>query len=122
MKQYAAGSFGLRALGAAALALSVSGAARAQQQPVQEAGKPAAQGAAKPSAQKPQAPKPQGLSVKESKDAPGTFDIVAKDAKLTELTAELQKLIKAPIFLSPVMQQQRVTVELAGASLESVTS
>ncbi len=114
MKQYSAVSFGLNTLGAAALALLVSGAARAQQpaKPLPEAGKPAAQ--------KPAAQKPTTLSVKENKDAPGTFDVIAKDAKLTELAAELSKLLKAQVFLSPVMQQQRVTVELSGANLESL--
>jgi len=102
---------------AAALALLIFGAAAAR---AQQAVKPEAPPApASAPAQKPAAERA-ALRVKANKDAPGTFNIVAKDAKLTELAAELSRLIKAPVFLSPVMREQRVTVELAGANLESV--
>src|SRR5215213_5552093 len=117
--------FGLKAISAAALfILTVAGTAAAQQvKETKPTADPAKAQAAKPEPGKPEAVKPAdrgALSVKASKALPRTYTIMAKDVKMSELAAALAKAIKAPVFLSPLMQQQRVTVEVAGISLEGV--
>lgn len=116
--------FGRKALSATALFILTAGMAAAQQvKETKPAAEPAKAQAAKPEPGKPEAGKPADsgtLTVKASKAIPRTFTIVAKDVKMTELAAELSKVIKARVFLSPLMQQQRVTVELAGINLEGV--
>ena len=77
----------------------------------------AAQGGAKPPAAPARdAAKP--WSVRMSKAAPHTFTVKAKDAKLSEISAELSKLLKVPVTLSPLMAKQNVTIEFSGMNLE----
>ena len=97
MKQYPAVNFGLNTLGAAALALLVSGAARAQQPsqtPVREAGKPAAQGAAKPAPQKPQAQKPA--------DVPGQLPAELTDPAMADKLARVMQALSKSFLDLPV--------------------
>jgi hypothetical protein len=58
-------------------------------------------------------------SVRMSKSAPHTFTVKAKDASLSEITAELGRLLKIPFNLSPVMAKQRVSVDFAGLTLDA---
>ncbi|HEV2863631.1 MAG TPA: hypothetical protein VGX48_21640 [Pyrinomonadaceae bacterium] len=128
MQQYLTEFFrplGLKAISAAALfILTAAGPSTARQvKETKPAGPPPQTQGAKPEPGKPEAAKPSErgtLTVKASKATPRTYSIVAKDVKMTELAAELAKATKAKVFLSPLMQQQRVTVELAGATLEGI--
>lgn len=63
-------------------------------------------------------PKPT-LSVKMSKSAPYTFTVKAKDAKVSEITAELSKLSKTPIQVSPIVGKQPVNLDFGGMNLEA---
>jgi hypothetical protein len=56
------------------------------------------------------------LSVK--KGMPPSVTLRAKDAPLTEIAAELSRKLDAPVFLSNVMRQQRVTHEFSDIPLE----
>ena len=58
-------------------------------------------------------------SVRMSKGAPHTFTVKAKEANLTEITAELSRRLNAPITLSPLMSKQRVTLDFGGLNLEA---
>lgn len=101
------------ALSCLALALL---AQTAQARTFQKQGTPAQKGSAA-AADKP-AQKP-AWSVKMSKAAPFTFTVKATEAKLPELTAELSRLAKVPITLSPLMQKQRVTLDFGGLNLDA---
>lgn len=110
-------------MAASALALLTLTAAARQVQESKPAAEPQKAEAGKAETGKPDGAKPADkgfLSIKASKSTPMTLTIVAKDVKLTELAAELGRVIKAPVHLSPLMQKQRVTVELAGINLEGV--
>src|SRR5579885_1035607 len=79
-------------------------------------------GAAKPGAETKPTPavadaKP--WSVKMSRATPTTFTVKAKDANLSEITAELSRLTKTPISLSPLMAKQHVTLDFGGLNLEA---
>ena len=100
-----------------------AGTAAAGQQPAQ--GKPAAQPPAesrKPAtAQGGVAPRPKDArtwSLKVSKGTPAQISLKAKDSPLTEIAAELSRKLEAPVFLSRVMQQQRVTHDFTDIPLE----
>jgi hypothetical protein len=83
------------------------------------------------SAQKAAAPAPKGTaaaaptqakqpwSVKMSKSAPHTFTVKAADAKLSEVVAEISRLAKVPVTLSPSMQKQRVSLDFGGLNLDA---
>jgi hypothetical protein len=83
------------------------------------------------SAQKAAAPAPGGTaaaaptqakqpwSVKMSKSAPHTFTVKAADAKLSEVVAEISRLAKVPVTLSPLMQKQRVSLDFGGLNLDA---
>ena len=58
-------------------------------------------------------------SVRMSKSAPHTFTIKAKDAKLGEITGEIARLLRIPVSLSPLMAQQRVTLDFSAMNLEA---
>ena len=92
---------------AGAPAQQKGGAAKAQPAPAQSA--PAAEQSA---------PKP-ALSVKMSRDAPHTFTVKAKGAKLSEVAAELSKLLKTPIQLSPLLSRQPANLDFGGLNLEA---
>jgi hypothetical protein len=64
------------------------------------------------------AAKKETWSVKMSKAAPYTFTIKAKDTPLSTITGEISKLVKTPVSLSPLMAQQRVTLDFGGMNLE----
>lgn len=84
------------------------------------------------SAQKAAAPAPKGTaaaaattqakqpwSVKMSESAPHTFTVKAAGAKLSEVVAEISRLAKVPMTLSPLMQKQRVTLDFGGLNLDA---
>jgi hypothetical protein len=103
--------------------VGLAGAAAARQQPAQS--KPAAPVQAesrKPAAvQGGVAQRPRGAStwqLKVSKGTPARISLKAKDSPLTEIAAELSRKLDAPVFLSRVMQQQRVSHEFTDMPLE----
>jgi len=103
----------LLAVVALALAAPFAPALARQAAPTGQA--PAAQ---KPApAQKPAAQKT--WSVRMSKSTPHTLSVRAKDARLSEITAELSRLLKVPFNLSPLMAKERVTVDFAGLTLDA---
>jgi len=71
----------------------------------------AAQSQAKPAAK--------SWSVRMSKAAPNTFTVKAKESPLSEIAAELSKLTKVPVTLSPLMAKQKVSLDFAGLNLEA---
>jgi hypothetical protein len=60
-----------------------------------------------------------GWSVRMSKGAPHTFTVKARESPLTEIAAELSKLTKVPVTLSPLMARQKVSLDFAGLNLEA---
>ncbi len=54
-----------------------------------------------------------------SKGAPYTFTMKAKESPLSEIAAELSKLSKVPVTLSPLMAKQKVSLDFAGLNLEA---
>lgn len=103
------------------LAACSAGTAAARQQPAQA--KPAAQPPAesrRPAA--PQAaPAPKAgatWQLRVRKGTPAQISLKAKDSPLTEIAAELSKKIEAPVFLSNLMRQQRVTHDFSDIPLE----
>ena len=105
-----------RAAALSCLALALL-AHTAQARTFQKQGAPAQKGAA--AADKPAQAKP-AWSVKMSKAAPHTFTVKAAEAKLPEVVAEIARLAKVPITLSPLMQKQRVTLDFGGLNLDAV--
>ena len=61
----------------------------------------------------------QALSVRMSKSAPHTFTVKAAGAKLSEVAAEISRLAKVPMTLSPLLQKQRVTLDFGGLNLDA---
>lgn len=53
-----------------------------------------------------------------SPGTPAMITLWAKDAPLAEIATSLGKKIKAPVFMSPLMEKQRVTVEINAVNLE----
>jgi hypothetical protein len=84
----------------------------------QKAGAPAQKGAAAAAANAPAQGHP-SWSVKMSKAAPHTFTVKAAGARLTEVAAEISRLAKVPVTLSPLMQKQRVTLDFGGLDLDA---
>jgi len=64
-------------------------------------------------------PEEKPWSVRMSKGAPHTFTVKAKEANLPEITAELSRLLKVPVSLSPLMSKQRVSLDFGGLNLEA---
>jgi hypothetical protein len=75
----------------------------------QQAG--AAQSAVKPAAK--------SWSVRMSKGAPYTFTVKSKETPLPEIAAELSRLTKVSVTLSPLMAKQKVSLDFAGLNLEA---
>ncbi|MGH9942333.1 MAG: hypothetical protein ACRD9R_08245 [Pyrinomonadaceae bacterium] len=51
-------------------------------------------------------------------EAPYLMSLKAEKSPLSEVAGELGRKLKVPVMLSPVMQQQRVTVDFSGIPLE----
>ena len=104
-----------RALSTASFALAVAftpaSIFAAQQAGAEQKPADAAQSPAKPAAK--------SWSVRMSKSAPYTFTVKAKESPLPEIAAELSRLTKVPVTLSPVMARQKVTLDFAGLNLEA---
>lgn len=109
--------FSFTGLMRAAVLSSLALALPAQHVEAQKAVAPA-QKAGAAQAEKPTQTKPT-WSVKISKSAPYTFTVKAAESPLGEVTAEIAKLVKVPITLSPVMQKQRVTLDFGGLNLDA---
>jgi hypothetical protein len=58
-------------------------------------------------------------SVRMTRATPHTFTVKAADARLSEITREISRLLKVPVTLSPLMEKQKVTLEFAGLNLEA---
>jgi hypothetical protein len=67
----------------------------------------------------PASPTEKPWSVKVSKNAPHTFTVKAKEARLGEITGELSRILNVPITLSPLMEKQRLTLDFGGLNLEA---
>jgi hypothetical protein len=109
--------FSITRLMRAAVLSSLAFALPAQQVAARKAAAPA-QKAGAAQTEKPTQTKPT-WSVKISKSAPYTFTVKAAESPLGEVTAEIAKLVKVPITLSPVMQKQRVTLDFGGLNLDA---
>jgi hypothetical protein len=79
-----------------------------------------------PTGQKPAEPAPaqtqpaaKSWSVRMSKGDPHTFTVKAKESALSEIAAELARLTKVPVTLSPLMAKQKVSLDFAGLNLEA---
>lgn len=59
------------------------------------------------------------LSVKMSSEAPHTFTVKAKDARIGDIGKEFARLLNVPVSLSPVMSNQRISVEFSGMNLDA---
>jgi hypothetical protein len=94
--------------------LAQSASARAFQKAAAPAQKATAAAAEKPAQTKP------AWSVKMSKAAPHTFTVKATEARLLDVVAEISRLVKVPVTLSPVMQKQRVTLDFGGLNLDAM--
>jgi hypothetical protein len=70
-------------------------------------------------AQTPAKPAEKTWSVRMSKSAPHTFTVKARESSLSEIAAELAKLTKVQVVLSPVMTKQKVSLDFAGLNLEA---
>jgi hypothetical protein len=63
--------------------------------------------------------KPKASFTLTTKKGPVTsFTLRSKEAKLPEITAELSKRLKVPVFLSPVMEKHLVSVDFSDLTLE----
>ena len=71
----------------------------------------AAQSQAKPAAK--------SWSVRMTRDAPHTFTVKARETPISEVAAEISKLTKVPLMLSPVVAKQKVTLDFGGLNLEA---
>lgn len=55
-----------------------------------------------------------------SKEAPTTFTLKAKEARLGEIVEEMGRLMKTQVFVSPVLAKEQVSLEFSGMPLEAV--
>lgn len=55
-----------------------------------------------------------------SKEAPTTFTLKAKEARLGEIVEEMGRLLKTQVFVSPLLAKQQVSLEFSGMPLEAV--
>ena len=94
--------------------LAQSASARAFQKAAAPAQKGSVAAADKPAQTKP------AWSVKMSKAAPHTFTVKATEARLSDVVAEISRLAKVPVTLSPLMQKQRVTLDFGGLNLDAM--
>jgi len=116
-----------RALLLTAAALVLGGAcaagARAQQPqptPTPGAEEPKQQPAAAADAKQQPAAAAKGFTLRVTKQGPArVYKLVAKNAKVSDIAADLARQIDAPVQLSPLMQRQRVTVEFSDLDLEA---
>jgi hypothetical protein len=57
-------------------------------------------------------------NLKVTKRTPVSLSLSAKNGALTEIAADLSKRLKVPVFLTPLMQRQRITQEFETLPLE----
>lgn len=57
-------------------------------------------------------------SVKVTKKTPVSLSLTSKNGRLSEIAAEISQRLKAPVILTPLMQQQNITQEFEGMPLE----
>ncbi len=110
-----------RTLSAAGFALALA-LAPVKVSATQKAGpeaKPAPQATAGPADGAQKKPEVKPWSLKMSVGAPHTFTAKAKDAPVSEIAAEMSRLAKVPITLSPLASKQKVTLDFGGLPLEA---
>lgn len=107
--------FNFKSLRRAAVLSCLAFALNAPDASAQKASAPAKSGGAATSAAQAQ----KAWSVKMSKSAPHTFTVKTAGAKLTEVAAEIAKLARVPLTLSPLMQKQQVTLDFGGLNLDA---
>ena len=69
--------------------------------------------------QQPAAAAKLGFTLSVTKGPLRVYKLAAKNAKVSDIGAELARQLSVPVKLSPLMQQQRVTVEFSGLDLEA---
>jgi hypothetical protein len=100
------------------VALSLATSTLAQQKPERPADAPVA--ASEETREDDVAVKPKrAWTLRMSKEEPHTFSLKAKDASLPEITSEISRLLKIPVFVSPLLEKQRITYEFSGMNLEA---
>lgn len=55
-----------------------------------------------------------------SEGAPQTFSLRAAKTPLSEIAVELGRRLKVPVYLSPIMEKQPITLELTGMPIDAV--
>ncbi|HVF66764.1 MAG TPA: hypothetical protein VM914_03820 [Pyrinomonadaceae bacterium] len=104
----------LRRAAAFSLLALVTGATATSEASAQKASEPAQTGGAVAAAAQAKT-----WSVKMSKSAPHTFTVKAAGSKLSEVVAEISRLAKVPVTLSPSMQKQRVSLDFGGLNFDA---
>lgn len=95
---------------AAVFAAALCAGARAQQTGAPAQAKPPAAGAkATP-----------GFTLRVSKNAPHTYTLKAKNARVSDVAQELSKRLGTPVRLSPLMSRQTLNIEIEGVALEGL--
>lgn len=112
-------------LSAAVLAVFVSAPVLAQQQeqprPARNEDKGARAGSEEaPAGDEKAAKEKRTWTLRMSKDTPASFTLKAKEARLGEITEEVGRLLKTQVFVSPLLANERVSLEFSGMPLEAV--
>lgn len=107
----------LTAFGSSALAMQQRDAAPATQQkttpaPTKKENAPATPGAT--------ATDKKSWRLQVSDTTPQTFNLRATKTPLAEIASELGRKLKVPVYVSPLMGKQSVTLELSGMSIDAV--
>lgn len=79
-----------------------------------------AEKSAKPAADTKAAREKRPWTLKMSKEAPTTFSLKSKDARLGEIVEEMGRLLNTKVFVSPLLAKQPVTLEFSGMPTEAV--
>ena len=112
-------------LSAVVLAVFVSAPVFAQQQqrqqPARSADKGARAGADEaPAGDEKAAKEKRTWTLRMSKDTPASFTLKAKEARLGEIAEEIGRLLKSQVYVSPLLANERVSLEFSGMPLEAV--
>lgn len=102
----------LKVLAAAVLAAALCAGASAQQGGAASQTKPPAAGSA--------AKATPNFTLRVSKNAPHTYTLKAKNARVSDIAQELSKRLGAPVRLSPLMAKQTINIEIEGVALEGM--
>ena len=91
------------------------------QQPARSADKGARAGSGEaPAGDEKAAKEKRTWTLRMSQDTPASFTLKAKEARLGEITEEIGRLLKTQVFVSPLLANERVSLEFSGMPLEAV--